>query len=114
MTLDNNYDDSWHAALGTQFKASESLLLSLGVAYDSSIVDDDDRTLDLPLGDSWRFGSGAHYKFRDNLDISLAYELWWLGDLPVDVDDGPLTGRVSGEYDGTLVHVINVGLIRRF
>lgn len=114
MTLDNNYDDSWHTALGTQFKASESLLLSLGVAYDSSIVDDDDRTLDLPLGDSWRFGSGAHYKLKDNLDVSLAYELWWFGDLEVDVDDGPLTGRVSGEYDGTLVHVINVGLIRRF
>jgi len=114
MTLDSDYDDSWHAALGTQFKASEPLLLSLGIAYDSAIVDDDDRTLDLPLGDSWRFGSGAHYKLKDNLDISLAYELWWLGDLPVDVDDGPLTGRVSGEYEGTLVHVINVGLIRRF
>ncbi len=114
MTLDSNYDDSWHAALGTQFKVSEPLLISLGIAYDSSIVDDDDRTLDLPLGESWRLGSGAHYKLRDNLDVSLAYELWWFGDLEVDVDDGPLTGRVSGEYDATLVHVFNIGLIRRF
>jgi long-chain fatty acid transport protein len=114
MTLDSNYDDSWHAALGTQFKASESLLLSLGIAYDSSIVDDDDRTLDLPLGDSWRFGSGVHYKMKDKYELSLAYELWWFGDLEVDVDDGPLTGRVSGEYEKTLVHVFNIGIIRRF
>jgi long-chain fatty acid transport protein len=114
MTLDSNYDDSWHAAVGTQFKVSEPLLLSFGIAYDSSIVDDDDRTLDLPLGDSWRFGSGAHYKLKDNLDVSFAYELWWFGDLEVDVDDGPLTGWVSGEYERTLVHVFNFGLIRRF
>lgn len=114
MTLDSNYNDSWHVALGTQFKASDSFLLSFGAAYDSSIVDDEDRTLDLPLGESWRFGTGAHYKVKDNYELSLAYELWWFGDLEVDVDDGPLTGRVSGEYERTLVHVFNIGFIRRF
>jgi long-chain fatty acid transport protein len=114
MTLDSDYDDSWHVALGTQWKATEPLLVSFGIAYDSSIVDDDDRTLDLPMGESWRFGSGAHYTLKDNLDVSFAYELWWFGDLEIDVDDGPLTGRVSGEYEKTLVHVFNIGLIRRF
>jgi long-chain fatty acid transport protein len=114
LTLDNNYDDSWHVALGTQYKASELVLLSLGVAYDSSIVDDEDRTLDLPMGESWRFGAGAQYTWRDNIDIGLAYELWWFGDLEVDVNDGPLTGRVSGEYEGTQTHIINAAIKWRF
>jgi long-subunit fatty acid transport protein len=36
-------------------------LLSAGIAYDSSMVDDKDRTPDLPTGESWRFGLGARY-----------------------------------------------------
>jgi long-chain fatty acid transport protein len=114
LTADRNYDDTWHVAAGAQYRISEPWLWSLGVAYDSSIVEDKDRTPDLPLGEAWRFGTGAQYKWKKNLDLSLAYELLWAGDLPMDVERGPLAGRVSGEYDSVYMHFINLALNWRF
>jgi long-chain fatty acid transport protein len=114
LTLDNKYKDSWHAALGTQYQLSDPWRLSLGIAYDSSIVDDEDRTLDVPMGESWRFGTAAVYKVRENMELGLAYELMWFGNLKVDVDDGPLTGRVSGEYEDVHMHFINLAFNWRF
>ncbi len=101
-------------AAGVQYKASEPLLLSLGIAYDSSMMGDSERTPALPLGASWRFGTGAQYKVNKNVDISLAYEFVWSGDLKMDVNRGPLAGRVSGEYTNTSMNFINLALNWRF
>jgi long-chain fatty acid transport protein len=114
LTADRKYDDTWHAAAGVQYRISEPWLWSFGVAYDSSIVEDKDRTPDLPLGEAWRFGTGAQYKYKKNLDLSLAYELLWAGDLPMDVERGPLAGRVSGDYNDTYMHFIHLALNWRF
>ena len=114
ITADRKYEDTWHVAAGGQYRISEPWLWSFGVAYDSSIVEDEDRTADLPLGEAWRFGTGAQYKYKKNLDLSLAYELLWAGDLPMDVDRGPLAGRVSGDYNDTYMHFIHLALNWRF
>jgi long-subunit fatty acid transport protein len=52
LTVDRNYKDTWHVAVGGQQWVAEPWLLTAGVAYDSSMVDDDDRTPDLPLGEA--------------------------------------------------------------
>jgi long-chain fatty acid transport protein len=114
LTADRNYDDTWHVAAGAQYQISEPWLLSFGVAYDSSLVDDDDRTPDLPLGESWRFGTGVFYKWKENIDFGAAYEFLWGGDLPIDVERGPLAGRVSGDFADTYMHFINLALNWRF
>ena len=114
LTVDMHYKDTWHAALGVQYKASEPLLLSLGVAYDSSMMGDGQRSPSLPTGLAWRFGTGAQYKVKKNLDVSLAYELAWGGDLALDVNRGPLAGRVSGDYTNSSLHFINLALNWRF
>ena len=69
VTADRNYNDTWHGALGTQYQYSDPWLLSFGIAYDSSMVDDEDRTADLPIGDGWRFGLGAQYQWDEDLLI---------------------------------------------
>jgi long-subunit fatty acid transport protein len=56
LTVDRNYKDTWHLAFGAQYRVADPWLLTAGVAYDSSMVDDKDRTPDLPLGEAWRFG----------------------------------------------------------
>jgi len=48
LTVDLNYDDTWHVAAGVQYKVSDPLLLSLGIAYDSSMMDDEERSPSLP------------------------------------------------------------------
>jgi|MudIll2142460700_1097286.scaffolds.fasta_scaffold00297_13 long-chain fatty acid transport protein len=114
LTADRKYDDTWHVAAGAQYRIAEPWLWSFGFAYDSSIVEDKDRTPDLPLGEQWRFGTGINYKWRKSIDLSLAYELLWGGDLPMDVERGPLAGRVSGDYDSAHMQFVNLALNWRF
>jgi long-chain fatty acid transport protein len=114
LTADLHYKDTWHAALGVEYKASDPLLLSLGIAYDSSMMGDGQRSPSLPSGLAWRFGTGAEYKVKKNVDVSLAYEFVWSGDLALDVNRGPLAGRVSGDYNNTSLQAINLALSWRF
>ena len=48
FTQDLDYDDTWHFALGAQYRFAEGWLWSVGAAYDTSPTDDDTRTPDLP------------------------------------------------------------------
>jgi long-chain fatty acid transport protein len=114
LTVDRDYDDTWHAALGFQYRVSDLWRLSAGVGYDSAMVDEKDLTPDLPMGEQWRFGLGAQYDWSKNLTVGCAYELLWMGDLDMDVNRGPLAGRVSGTYEDTAMHFININLIWKF
>jgi long-chain fatty acid transport protein len=114
LTFDRNYKDTWHVAVGAQYRALSPWLLTTGVAYDSSMVDDEDRTPDLPLGESWRFGLGARYDWSQNLAFGLGYTFLWSGDLDMDVNRGPLAGRVSGTYENTSMNFINFYLNWKF
>jgi long-chain fatty acid transport protein len=84
------------------------------MAYDSSMMDEEERSPALPLGEAWRFGTGAQYKVKKNMDVSLAYEFVWTGDMELDVNRGPLAGRVSGDYTNTSSQFINLALNWRF
>jgi long-chain fatty acid transport protein len=107
LTVDRNYKDTWHVAIGTQYKVANPWLLTAGVAYDSSMVDDEDRTPDLPLGETWRFGLGARCDWSESLAFGAGYTFLWSGDLDMDVNRGPLSGRVSGTYEDTSMSFIN-------
>lgn len=108
LTFDRNYDDTWHAAVGAEYRRSDRWRFSGGIAYDSSAVDDDDRTPDLPIGETWRFGFGAEYSGFRRVTVAGTYALLWSGDLDMDVNRGPLSGRVSGSYNDTAVHAIGI------
>jgi len=114
LTVDRNYKDTWHVAFGTQYRVADPWLLTAGIAYDSSMMDDEDRTPDLPLGEAWRFGLGARYDWSKNLAFGLGYTLLWSGDLDMDVNRGPLAGRVSGTYENVSMNFINFYLNWKF
>lgn len=114
LTAKLGYKDTWHGALGTQYRVMPPLLLSLGVAYDSSMMDDKDRSPSLPVGATWRIGTGARYGLTSNIDLGVAYEIAWGGDVDMDVNRGPLAGRVSGEYTNGALHVVNLSIDWRF
>jgi long-chain fatty acid transport protein len=98
LTADLDYKDTWHGALGAQYRFSDPWLLSLGVAYDSSMPDDAQRSPALPVGETWRFGLGGQYRYSRNVTLGGAYEVAWNGNLPMNVSRGPVAGTVSGEY----------------
>jgi|WetSurSiteA1Bulk_404760.scaffolds.fasta_scaffold05111_3 long-chain fatty acid transport protein len=102
LTVDSDYNDTWHVALGVQYRpAIESpWTFSAGVAYDSSAVDDDKRTVSVPMGEVWGFALGAQVAVTPNLTLGAAYEFAWLGDMPVNQvrGTGPFANTVAGEF----------------
>jgi len=114
LTVDRNYKDTWHVAVGAQYRVADPWLLTGGVAYDSSMVDDKDRTPDLPVGEAWRFGLGANYDWSKKLALGVGYTFLWNGDLDMDANRGPLAGRVSGTYENTSMNFINFYLNWKF
>jgi long-chain fatty acid transport protein len=109
-TIQPGYDDTWHGAIGTQYRILKPWVVSCGFAYDSSMLTSRNRTPTVPVGQQWRFGMGAHYDWSRDLTLSLAYELVWSGNLDMDVDRGPLAGRVSGTYGGTNLQFVTFGV----
>lgn len=114
LTTDLDYKDTWHGALGAQYRLSDPWLLSAGVAYDSAMLDDDQRNPALPVGDTWRFALGGQYRWSPKVTLSGAYELAWGGNLPMNVSRGPVAGTVSGEYKDTAIHVLDLTMNYKF
>jgi long-chain fatty acid transport protein len=114
LTQDRNYEDTWHFALGVQYRVAAPWLLSLGMAYDESPVDDDDRTPDLPLDRQIRYGVGLQYDWDNDLTLGFAYEYLDAGDAEIDQFRGPLAGRLVGEYDTNEIHFLALNLNWKF
>lgn len=69
----NRLKDSWHTALGVQYRPTEQWRLNAGVAFDSSIYEtQSDVALTLPTGDEWRFATGAQYQVTPQSNIGFA------------------------------------------
>ncbi len=101
LTVDSHYKDTWHTALGIQYTYSPAWKFSFGIAYDSSAVSDGDRTVSVPIGEIKSVAFGTQYALSPNLTLGAAYQFAWLGDMSVDQNSGPLTGRVAGEFGNT-------------
>jgi long-chain fatty acid transport protein len=110
LTAQLHFDDTWHGAIGAQYKASEQWRFTGGFAYDTSAVSDANRSVVLPLGQAYRYGLGAFYKVSQSVDLGAAYELVWTGDLPVNQGAGSYRGQVSGTYDNAYFMFFGVNL----
>jgi long-chain fatty acid transport protein len=114
LTLDRKYKDTWHASLGAQNQITPKLRWNLGVAYDSSAVEDKDRTVDNPMDAAWRLATGFNYELEEGLDLHMSYTLIWMGDMSVQQTKSRSGETVSGEYSNAALHVLGGGLVWRF
>ena len=113
-SVDRQYKDTWHASLGAQYQATRQLRWSMGVAYDSSAVDDEDRTADNPMKENWRLATGINYAVDEGLDLHMAYTLVWLGDMEIQQTKSRSGDSLSGSYDNSALHIIGGGATWRF
>jgi len=114
FTQDLDYDDTWHFALGTQYRFADSWLWSVGAAYDTSPTDEDTRTPDLPLDRQIRIGTGIQYDWNKDITVGAAYEYMDAGEAEIDQEGGPLQGPLKGDYDTNAIHFFAVNLIWKF
>jgi long-chain fatty acid transport protein len=107
------FKDTWHAAIGAQYRVSEAWLLSAGFAYDSSPSDESNRSPDMPFDRNFRYSAGVQYDWSKNLTLGLAYVFIDLGSASIN-KQGFLRGNLVGDYSPNNVNVINLNLVYRF
>ena len=113
-TAQRQYKDTWHASIGAQHQINPKLRWNVGLGYDSSAVDDKDRTVDNPMNEAWRLATGVSYALQDDVDVHMSYTLIYLGDMDVQQTKARSGGSVSGEYKNAALHVLGGGVVWRF
>ncbi len=116
LTADRNFHNTWHYALGTQYRFAPAWLLSVGVAYDESPVDNKDRTPDMPLDRQIRYATGLQYELNEDMTIGAAYTFIDTGsaDIRQTAEDNPLRGELIGDYKTNHLHAFNLNVVYRF
>jgi long-chain fatty acid transport protein len=94
------------------YELGENHHLSAGVAYDTSPVDDKDRTIDLPLDEQLKFSFGYAKAGRGNWRHAISASAMWFGD--GEVDQIAQGARFKGEFDTNWIFIIGANLQYRF
>lgn len=113
LTLDQNYHDTFHTAVGAQTRVIDAWLLSAGFAYDTSAVPDATRSPALPIDEQFRFGLGLQYDWSETVTVGMAYEFLYLGSAPIKRSSS-IAGTLAGDYSTNHVSFVNFNLIKRF
>lgn len=91
----NRLKDSWHTALGVQYRPTEQWRLNAGVAFDSTVYhSQSDVALSLPTGDEWRFATGAQYQITPASNVGFAVSYLHMQSSNVKSPEA-----LSGSYD---------------
>jgi long-chain fatty acid transport protein len=110
--LPRNWKDTYRLALGAVKVLPSGNFLSTGVSYDSSAVDDEDRTFDLPVDEQVRLAFSWNRDQQAGWNYSLAAELIWLGNNKIDQSAQGI--RAAGEFDTSLMTIVSGSLDYRF
>lgn len=100
-TADRNFDDTWHAGVAFSYKLGRDSGFTMGYAYDSSPVDDEDRTFDLPFDETHKISALYAWRGKGKFDYAIGGTLIHLGDAAIDQTSQGV--RVKGDYANNLL-----------
>jgi long-chain fatty acid transport protein len=104
LTTASNYNDTYHVAVGTQYRLNPEWLLNSGLAYDSSMVSAANRSIALPTGATYKWGLGANWLKSPNVKLGFSYEVSYMGDMSINQNRGLLAGQLTGAYKDAMMH----------
>ncbi len=90
--IPRNWEDTWKFAVGVHYRPADKWLLQLGFSYDTSPVDSEDRTADMPIDRQIRYATGVQYKWSDKLSTGAQFVYADYGKAKIDND------LLKGEY----------------
>jgi long-chain fatty acid transport protein len=114
VAVDMHFSDTWHTAIGGQYRIGERWLWSAGFAYDSSPVSEANRSPALPLDRQLRYGTGIQYTLNENITVGAANEIVDGGKAPYNAMRGPLAGRLQGGFPNNLLDFLAANLSWKF
>jgi long-chain fatty acid transport protein len=84
--IPRDWHDTWKFAAGVHFRPVDNWLLQVGFSYDTSPVDSDDRTPDMPMDRQIRYATGVQYKWSDRLSTGAQFVYADYGRAKIDND----------------------------
>jgi long-chain fatty acid transport protein len=111
LTLNQQYQDTFGMAVGTQIRVADPWLLSLGFAYDTSAVDEEHRTASFNIDNQYRWALGLQYAWT-KFTFGIAYEFLWLGSSPLSQSSN-IAGTLQGDYSTNFVQFVNFNVSAR-
>ena len=113
LTTALDFKDTWHVALGAQYRPSGPWTFNFGVAYDSGFQSAGNVSPLLPVNAAWRFGVGGEQQVSTTFKWGVASELLYGGTLDVDQRSAlppALGGRgnLVGSFDKTTSVIVSV------
>lgn len=108
MAIPRNWKDTYHISGGIQYRPTDDWLLQAGIAYDSSPVDEEDRTPDMPMDRQIRYAIGAQYRWSEDINVGASLEFIDMGDAEID------RPFLKGEYDENFLVALGLHLSWKF
>lgn len=104
VVSDRNWDDTWHAGIAAVRVLTPKSLVSIGLSYESSPVNDEYRTLDFPVDEQWKLSAAYGWQHSDKMSFALGATLSFVGNAPLEQTAQRVT--VGGDYDTNFVAII--------
>ena len=102
--------DTWHGALGAQYKVTVATRLNFGFAYDTSMYKDQNKAfLTMPAGATWRFGVGVQHQLFDKSSVGAAFQYHLIEDVVVSEPHA-----LSGKYNDPKMYFMGLNYSYRF
>ena len=99
---DENWKDNYRFAIGTTYQATNKLVLRSGVAYDTSAVDEANRTQTIPETDRTWLSVGAGYAWSENLTLDAGFTYIFAKEAKMveQEQEMPMLGKFEGQTSG--------------
>ncbi len=110
--IDRQWDDTWYLGGAIAKRFGDSALFTMGIKYDSSPVDDANRTFDLPFDETWTISASYVRAGKGKIDYAIGGSLLYSGD--ADIDQTSQGVRVVGDFDSNWILFLGGTLRYRF
>jgi long-chain fatty acid transport protein len=101
VILGRNFQDTWSVGAAIVQK-DDNNIYSLGISYDSSPVEDKDRTIDMPFDETIKISASWAWKGEKNLDFALGGTLAYLGEGKIENKDTQGV-NFDGKFDNNVI-----------
>jgi long-chain fatty acid transport protein len=100
--MDRNWDNTWHAGVAYVRKLTgKKHFYSLGLAYESSPVEDEHRTFDFPVDEIFKLAGSYTWEGGKGFDFNLGTTLYLIGDAAIDQTEQGV--RAAGDFDKNMI-----------
>jgi len=111
-----NFRNTWRVGVGAVHRYDDAWSVKMGVAYDQTPVNDNDRTARLPDNNRLWVSVGGQYKLSKDGTLDFGYAHLFIKDAPINQPNPVATtggGQLVGTYKGS-VDILGVQFAYRF